>query len=103
MDAAVSKMTAIESRLAKLEATTAGTSASSSAATNEALAEYQAQMLVRLRGIRAAMTAEGGDIVQVTAERDQLAAENKKLRKDMEKLNYRVQHLIKALNRAESQ
>ena len=91
-------MTTIEGRLAKLEA---GTHTPSSAAANEQLAEYQAQMLERLRGIRAAMTAEGGDIVQIKAERDELATDNKKLRKEVEKLNYRVQHLIKALNRAE--
>ena len=47
------------------------------------------------------MTADGGDLGQIKEERDNLQAENLKLKKEAEKLNYRVKHLVKALTAAE--
>lgn len=100
MDHANAKMSSIEERLTKVEETLVGSNSSSTP--NVDLKEYQAQLLIKLKGIREAMTAEGGDIVQIKEERDKLAIENTKQKKESDKLNYRIKHLIKALNREEA-
>ena len=99
MDQANAKISSIEERLTKVEASLVGSNSSST--TNIDLKEYQTQLLIKLKGIRQAMTAEGGDIVQIKEERDKLAIENAKQKKEIDKLNYRIKHLIKALNREE--
>ena len=92
-------MSSIEERLTKVEVSLGGNATTT---TNVDLKEYQTQLLIKLKCIRQAMTAEGGDIVQIKEERDKLALENAKQKKEIDKLNYRVKHLIKALNREEA-
>jgi len=48
------------------------------------------------------MQAGGGDVITVTNERNALLAENAKLKQDMERLRYRVNHLVKELNAMEA-
>ena len=56
---------------------------------------------MKLKAIRTALTAEGGDIATVTAERDAAVAEVARLKKDNARLDYRVKHLIKMLKEEE--
>ena len=51
--------------------------------------------------IRDKIIAEGGDGTALQKERDAALAENESMKKEIEKLNYRVSHLIKELNAAE--
>jgi len=67
-----------------------------------ALATYQAQLIPRLLEIKSAMQAGGGDVITITNERNALLAENAKLKQDMERLKYRVNHLVKELNALEA-
>ena len=99
--AAEARMASIESRLLSVESVGAAAT-TDSASIQAALYEYQTQILSKLKGIRSTIMEEGGDVVQIKAERDYAVAEKAKLKKDIEKLNYRVQHLIKALNEEES-
>ena len=97
------RMSALEGKIADLEASRGnGTNKTETAASSEALITYQTQILGKLVSIRDAFLVEGGDVTQISAERDQFQAENVKLRKEAEKLNYRIQHLVKALNQAEA-
>lgn len=63
---------------------------------------YQAQLLPRLKEIREAMEKElaSGQHVQ-PEETIALREENKKLKAEVEKLNYRVRHLVKMLEEEE--
>ena len=56
----------------------------------------------KLKLIRDKISAEGGDGMALRKERDAALAENERMKKEIEKLNYRVNHLIKELNAAES-
>ncbi len=69
-----------------------------STSVKQALAAYQAQILPRLLEIRAAIVSGGGDVATIRAERDAAVAENIKLKRDGERMQYRIQHLIKELN-----
>ena len=96
------RMSAIEGKLTAIEASRGNnTNQMSTAAFNEVLFDYQTQLLDKLRNVRNALTADGGDLGQIKEERDNLQAENLKLKKEAEKLNYRVKHLVKALTAAE--
>ena len=96
------RMSAIEGKLTAIEASRGNnTNQMSTAAFNEVLFDYQTQLLDKLRNVRKALTADGGDLGQIKEERDNLQAENLKLKKEAEKLNYRVKHLVKALTAAE--
>lgn len=66
------------------------------------VAAYQAQVLDKLRAIRESLLTESGDFGHVAKERDAALAENAQLKKEIEKLNYRINHLIKALNEEEA-
>jgi chromosome segregation ATPase len=81
---------------------TAAATNNNSEAVEAALKAYQKQILGKLKQIREAFDAEGGDIQTIRSERDQLAAENKKMKTEIERLNYRVNHLVKALNEEEA-
>ena len=103
--AALERMATIEARLGTVEANAAARAAASAssagkngAADKAALVEFQKQMIVRLKDVRSAMEASGGDITAITAERDAALTENAQLKKDAERLNYRVAHLVKMLN-----
>lgn len=103
--AAVDRMSIIEKQIAALEA---DTTLPASAGQNDlqiaeaAVHAYQAQLLPRLKEIRAALGQEGGDIVSVKRERDVAIEENKKLKKEMERMEYRIKHLVKSLNEEEA-
>ena len=56
----------------------------------------------KLKLIRDKISAEGGDGMALRKERDAALAENERMKKEIEKLNYRVNHLIKELNAVES-
>ena len=100
---AESRMTALELKITDLEALCGSdTTKIETVTSSETLIDYQTQMLRRLVTIRDAIIADGGDHSLISAERDHFQAENVKLRKEAEKLNYRVQHLVKALNQAEA-
>lgn len=93
-------MQSIEERLLALESENGV--AGSSAEVEQALQAYQSQMLVKLKAIRARFSEEGGDVTTIRKERDDAITQNALLRKEIEKQNYRIQHLIKALNAAEA-
>ncbi len=94
------RMKTIEERLVALESTAAP--ADNSAAVEAAVRAYQSQILSKLKDIRQSMMAEGGDVGTIKAERDAAVAENAKLKKEIERLNYRVRHLVKALEEEEN-
>lgn len=99
---AASRMNALEEKISELEASRGNkTNEGNTEASNEALLDYQAQLLQRLCCVRDALSIEGGDIGQIKEERDLFRAENIKLKMEAEKLNYRVKHLVKALIKAE--
>lgn len=89
------RLAELEQRLASLEVETKELGGQSQQGiTGASLVEYQKVMLERLLAIRSALQ-EGGDAAFVAKERDALKEENAKLRKDIERLNYRVSHLVK--------
>jgi hypothetical protein len=94
------RMKAIEDRLTALEVTPSGGS-NNSAAIEEAVRAYQVQVLGKLKAVREALASEGGDINTIRDERDKALQENAQLKKEIQRLNYRVNHLIKALNEEE--
>mmetsp|Transcript_19550 Transcript_19550/g.32668 ORF Transcript_19550/g.32668 Transcript_19550/m.32668 type:complete len:111 (-) Transcript_19550:1775-2107(-) len=104
IDSAEKRMLAIEKRLLSMEAKQESPSAgvASSELVASALREYQIQMLSKLTVIRDKINEDGGDVTAIKKERDAAVAENNLLKKEIEKLNYRVQHLIKALNAEEA-
>jgi chromosome segregation ATPase len=102
LPAAEKRMGSIEERLLSLETAIGGSQQLSTAASNEALLDYQIQLLGKLKSIRTALTSEGGDVGQIKEQRDKLQTENAKLKKEIDKLNYRVAHLIKSLNAEEA-
>ena len=88
----------LEERLGRVEreAEEGGVLVLAAAVDGEGLLEYQKQVLVRLVTIRDALTADpAGDMAYVLKERDALREENAKLKKEAEKLNYRIAHLVK--------
>ena len=97
------RMAALEEKLLSLE--TAALNVSSEAGVEEALRKYQISMLSRLKVLREMMISEAGSsesLREVTEDRDRLAAENAQLKKDNDRLLYRVNHLVKALNAEEA-
>ena len=94
-------MSQLEQRLKNVEMNSSST-ATNNTAIEKALHAYQSQVLLKLKAIKSAITAEGGDISKVREERDHALVENDKLRKEIERNNYRINHLIKALELAES-
>jgi vacuolar-type H+-ATPase subunit I/STV1 len=94
------KLIELESRMTSLEANQNSTTANQSA--DEILVLYQSQVASKLKLIREKLLAEGADIDKVREERDAMASENKLLKKEIERLNYRVNHLVKSLSEEES-
>ena len=68
----------------------------------EALRKYQEQLLTKLLLIREQLNAEVGDIAELRSKNEVLLAENSKLKKESERMLYRIQHLVKALNAEEA-
>jgi uncharacterized protein YlxW (UPF0749 family) len=92
--AATSKIESLESRLSALE------SAQGSTSIDTSLLMYQAQTLEKLKIIRDQLQTNGTDD-KIREERDAAVARNKELEKEVSRLNYRVNHLVKALNAEE--
>ena len=94
---ALSRLAKLEGRLVQLEGEIQVTNTVGAQSDGEALAEYQGQVLSRLKVIRDALMSGdgGGDMAFVIKERDALREENEKLKQDILKMNYRIQHLIK--------
>jgi hypothetical protein len=94
---ALGRLSKLEGRLALLEGEIQVTKTEAVDEGAGALAEYQGQVLSRLKVIREALMSGdgGGDMAFVIKERDSLREENDKLKKEIDKMNYRIQHLIK--------
>jgi phage host-nuclease inhibitor protein Gam len=99
MDEAEERMISIEKKILELEKL--NSQPSDSEAIKSALVDYQRQMLTRLQSVRNSLLNEIGDISTVRSERDAALIENLQMKKEIERLNYRVQHLVKALNEEE--
>ena len=98
---ALAKMAAIESRISTVENSQSERLSSAGAVDTQALARFQLQMITRLKDIRTAMEQSGGDVVQVTNERNALQDVNNQLKKQIERMNYRINHLVKELEKEE--
>lgn len=105
LDGAIAQISIIEARLANVERVVSEGKISISSSkideTEKVLNEYKLQMLAKLKVVRDTLIMEGGDIQGIRNERDQAIKENIALKKENERLNYRVRHLIKALNEEE--
>jgi len=101
MSDADERLQQIEEKLLNLERI-ASNSVVDSEAIDAALQAYQSQLLVKLKQVRETLIAEGGDIATIRQERDSALLQNAALKKDNERLQYRVKHLIKMLNEEES-
>ena len=100
IQAAEERMLSIEQRILSIESSKCSSS-TSSADVEQALNHYQKQILVKLKAVRDQIMEEGGDVSTIKKERDEAIAQNVLLKKEIEKLNYRVRHLIKELNEEE--
>ncbi len=93
-----SQVHALENRLKALEITNVA-----AANTSNELKEFQMYMLSRLREIKSKLSSENsngpsnGNNNSQSVEYNQLIAENQKLKKENEKLNYRIAILVKAM------
>lgn len=101
LEAAVVKLSELDQRLKDLE--TLGGKRASSEQDGQLLKQYQATVLDKLKLLKQKMLAEIGDIDAIKRERDVAIAESDRLLRENEQLNYRVAHLIKALNDAQAQ
>ena len=107
-NATLARMASIEARLGTVEANNAdraiapATANGSGAADQSVLVEFKKQMILRLKDVKSVMEASGGDITAITNERDAAQAENAQLKKDAERLKYRVVHLVKMLEAEEA-
>ena len=93
------RMQAIEERI--ISAESRGSAPSSGEEVERALHEYQVQVLAKLKAIKQKIMEDGGDTATIKRERDQALVENASLRNEVEKLNYRIKHLVRALNEEE--
>jgi hypothetical protein len=99
---ATARMTLLENRIDELEVSSGKKhDLTDNSSSSGSLHDYQVQLHQRLVNIRNSLASEGGDTSQIREERDLYFAENVQLKKEAERLNYRVQHLIKALDAAE--
>lgn len=94
------KLAELESRLGSVESQTSAQE-ERKRADREVLAQYQSQLLPKLISIREKIMSENGNIDEIKEQRDAALSENIALKKEIEKLNYRVAHLVKALNEEE--
>lgn len=91
-----SRISELESRLLQLESSTekeAKIGGVSEEELSNIMRDYQLNILNRLKEIRSAM--KDGDVATVTQERDEAREEVVKMKKEIEKLNYRIFHLSK--------
>lgn len=97
LNLAEERLKQLESRLISVETVRAA----DGSCEDGALRKYQAVVLTRLKAVREALLEEGGDIEALRKERDHAAALNRKYEAEISKQNYRIAHLIKALNEAQ--
>ena len=70
--------------------------------TEAALRAYQLQTVTKLKQVRDLLLSEDNiNSSQIAKERDGLKLENEKLKKEIDKLNYRVKHLVRSVEQAE--
>ena len=71
---------------------------------NEPLKEYQVKMLGQLRQLRKKLKEEGVGYGGAGAdqEKEKLQKENGELKAEVSKLNYRIVHLLRALDEADA-
>ena len=99
------QMGLLEERLKKMELSgnkQASGDSDSSAAVEKALQTYKVQMLTKLKAIRDQIANEGGDVAVVRKERDAALVENAKMKVEIERMNYRINHLVRALSEEEA-
>jgi len=112
MDEAESKIASLERRIAMLESQQQhhhhGPAEVSfdqySDIQTQALKQFRSDVLVRLRSIRQQAVLEsqqGMASASMKGECEELSRENAALKKEIERLNYRVNHLVKALSAEE--
>jgi hypothetical protein len=70
-------------------------------ADDSALRDFQGVVLEKLKSIRSSMLEEVGDIAGVRRERDAAVAASTQQGLEIQRQNYRIAHLIKALNEAQ--
>jgi chromosome segregation ATPase len=102
VDDAKDMISKLEGRLDAVEAKNASSSgAGNGVADQEALRVYQAKLLARLKEIRS--TIGDGDAGAIKKERDDALAENARLQKELERAHYRINHILKELNKSEEE
>ena len=97
LQAAEDRLKDLEERVHSVEHT-----ASKGSGDDNHIREYQAVVLERLKSIRQTMLEEVGDIDAVRKERDTAVSLAARQKTEIDQLNYRVNHLIKALNEAQA-
>lgn len=93
------KLNSFEERLNLLE--TSSSLSSSSSSNSNSLNIFQSELLLKLLTIKENIENEIGDYNLIKNEKNNLLNENIQLKKEIEKLNYRINHLIKSLNEEE--
>jgi regulator of replication initiation timing len=66
------------------------------------LATYQKQVLMKLKGIRETLVSEIGNVSEIKESREVAVSENAELKKEVERLKYRIQILVKSLEEEEN-
>ncbi|CAK4069375.1 unnamed protein product [Aphanomyces euteiches] len=94
-------MDRVEGKVANIETRLDAVEKSLGAATGGDLVEFQKKLLVSLRGIRGTLRAEEqarattAAAPAASASNEALVEENAALKKEVAKLNYRIQHLLR--------
>ena len=99
------RATSIEERLLKAEsllASSSGSSGNGITYSESAMRDFQLSLLAKLKEVRSALVADGESGLGGGAKLEGALAEIEKLKKENARLNYRVQHLVKALNAEEA-
>ena len=66
------------------------------------LATYQKQVLMKLKGIRETLVSEIGNVSEIKESREVAVSDNADLKKEVERLKYRIQILVKSLEEEEN-
>lgn len=103
LDDAFSKLKIIEERLSSVESVASNSisTVADNSAVEIALNEYKLQILTKLKSVRDKLVSEDSDIISIRNERDLALQQVATLKKENDRLNYRVRHLIKSLEEEE--
>lgn len=63
---------------------------------------YQKQVLTKLKHIRETLVSEIGNVAEIKESQEVAVAENLQLKKEVERLKYRIQILVKSLEEEEN-